>query len=370
MFLSLRIALVSLCVAGMPRAHAQQPASIPVGIISAELKPVNRAAEFVGRVDAIERVDIRARVTGFLEKVAFKEGEVVQEGDTLYQIEPDSFEAAVQQARGALLQAQAQYANASAQRARTEELVRTDAAARATLDQRVAAEKTAQGDVITADANLKSAIINLGYTKIISPITGEAGRSKVTKGNVVGPDAGVLVTVVSRDPMYVTFPVSQREFLAIGQRGASRKDVGEALTVRLRFSDNSLYQEPGKINFIDVAVNRETDTVVVRATVPNPKGSLIDGQLVRVAVEADKPQEQIVIPQAAVILDQQGPYVFAVDGGKAVVKRIKLGSEADGNFVVSDGLKPGDQIIVQGMETLRPGASVTASPASAPSTRG
>jgi membrane fusion protein (multidrug efflux system) len=331
---------------------------------------VNRSAEFVGRVEAIERVDVRARVTGFLQQVDFKEGDIVKEGDTLFQIEPDSFDAAVQQARGALLQAQAQFANASAQRARTEELVKTDTAARATLDQRVAAEKTAQGDVITADANLKTAIINLGYTKIVSPITGEAGRSKLTKGNVVGPDAGVLVTVVSRDPMYVTFPVSQREFLAIEQRGGNRREAGAALTVRLRFSDNSTYAETGRINFVDVAVNRATDTVLVRATVPNPKGSLIDGQLVRVAVEADTPQEQIVIPQAAVILDQQGPYVFAVESGKAAVKRIKLGVETGASFVVTDGLKPGDQVVVQGMETLRPGTAVTASPASVPSGRG
>ena len=214
----------------------QPPTAIPVGVVAAELQPVNRSAEFVGRVEAIERVDVRARVTGFLQQVDFKEGDIVKEGDTLFQIEPDSFDAAVQQARGALLQAQAQFANASAQRARTEELVKTDTAARATLDQRVAAEKTAQGDVITADANLKTAIINLGYTKIVSPITGEAGRSKLTKGNVVSPDAGVLVTVVSRDPMYVTFPVSQREFLAIEQRGGNRREAGAALTVRLRFS--------------------------------------------------------------------------------------------------------------------------------------
>src|SRR6185437_8339159 len=133
----------------------------------------------------------------------------------LYTIERDSFEAAVQQARGALLEAQGNFVNASAQRARTEELARTDAASKAQLDQRKAAEQSAQGQVVIADANLKTAMVNLGYTQIVAPITGEIGRTKVTQGNVVSPDTGPLTTIVSRDPIYATFPVSQREFLKL-----------------------------------------------------------------------------------------------------------------------------------------------------------
>ena len=180
--------------------------------MAAELRPITKAADFVGRVEAMERVDIRARVTGFLQEVLFKEGGLVKEGDVLYRIEPDTFQAAVQQGQGALLQAQGKLANATAQLARTQELVKTDAATRALLDVRTAEQKTAQGDMITADANLKTANVNLGYTDIVAPISGEVGRSKLTKGNVVGPDSGVLTTLVSRDPMYVTFPVSQRVF--------------------------------------------------------------------------------------------------------------------------------------------------------------
>jgi membrane fusion protein (multidrug efflux system) len=143
--------------------------------------------------------------------VLFKEGDRVKEGDILYKIEPDTFQAAVTQARGALLEAQAKYANATAQRARTEELLKTNTAAQATLDQNIAAEKTAQGQVIIASSDLKTAEINLGYTEIEAPISGEIGRSRLTKGNVVGPDSGPLTEIVSRDPMYVTIPVSQRE---------------------------------------------------------------------------------------------------------------------------------------------------------------
>src|SRR3954447_9219186 len=164
------IAAVLCPLAILSSARAQQPASVPVETILAERQPVTRAADFVGRVEAIERVEVRARVTGFLQKVAFKEGDLVKQGQVLYEIEPDSFQAAVLQARGALFQAQAKFANASVQRARAEELVKTSATSRAELDRQVAAEKAAQGDVITADANLKTATINLDYTKITSPI--------------------------------------------------------------------------------------------------------------------------------------------------------------------------------------------------------
>jgi membrane fusion protein (multidrug efflux system) len=306
-------------------------------------------------------VDIHARVIGFLKQVMFKEGELVKQDEPLYQIEPDSFQAAEQQARGALFQAQAKYANATAQRARTEELVTTHAAPRAQLDQQVALEKSAQGEVVVADANLRAASINLGYTSITAPITGEIGRTKVTVGNVVGPDTGALTTIVSRDPMYVVFPVSQREFLKV--QNEKRQQRGGALSVRLRFSDGSLYDESGQINFVDVTVDRATDTVTVRATMPNPHGDLIDGQLVRVAVATDKPEEKVLVPQAALIVDQQGTYVFLVVDNKAVVQRVRLGGEQGSAAIVDDGLKGGEQVVVQGMETLRPGAAVIASPA-------
>jgi membrane fusion protein, multidrug efflux system len=314
-------------------------------------------------------VEVRARVTGFLEAVLFKEGDAIKEGDVLYRIERDSFQAAVQQAQGALLQAQAKLANAAAQLARTQELVKTEAASRALLDVRVADQKGAQGEVVTADANLKTADVNLGYTEITAPITGEVGRTNVTKGNVVGPDSGPLTVVVSRDPMYVTFPVSQRIFLDV-QAQQARKAKGGTLAVRIRFSNGTVYDQTGRINFVDVQVDRATDTVLVRATFPNPNETLIDGQLVRVSVEADQPQEKVLVPQSALIVDQQGPYVFLVIDGKATVRRVKLGGESGPYAIVDDGLKGGEQVVVQGMESLRPGSAVLASPAPAPQSQG
>ncbi len=344
---------------------AQQPAAIPVGTVAAALRPITQATEFVGRVEAINRVEIRARVTGYLEDVLFKDGAYVKEGDVLYRIEPDTFQAAVQQAQGDLLKAQGTLANATAQLARTQELVKTDAASRALLDVRTAEQKSAQGAVIIADANLKTANVNLGYTEITAPISGEIGRTAVTKGNVVSPDSGPLTVIVSRDPMYVAFPVSQRIFLDIEAEETRRgKGEAQALKVGIRFSNGSPYDQTGRIDFINVQVDRATDTVLVRAVISNPDGRLIDGQLVRVSVEGDKPQEKVLVPQSALIADQQGPYVFVVEDGKAAIRRVKLGGDSGTDAIIDDGLKGGEQVIVQGMGSLRVGSPVIASPAS------
>jgi membrane fusion protein (multidrug efflux system) len=359
-----------LClIAAAPTGSAQQATALPVGTVAAEVKPITKATEFVGRVEAPEKVEIRARITGFLQAILFKEGDVIKAGDVLYRIEPETFQAAVQQAQGALLQAQGNLANATVQLSRTQELVKTDTASRALLDERTAAQKSAQGATIIADGNLKTANVNLSYTEMTAPITGEIGRSKLTVGNVVSPDSGSLTEIVSKDPMYVTFPVSQRDFLQV-QRQATNQQLQQALTVRIGFSDGSSYDQPGQINFIDVTVDKSTDTVLVRATIPNPRGFLIDGQLVRVSVATDKPEEKVLVPQSALIVDQQGVYVFLVEDGKAVVRRVKPGGQSGPFAIIDDGLKGGEQVVVQGMESLRPGAAVLASPAPPPLTGG
>jgi membrane fusion protein (multidrug efflux system) len=345
--------------------HAQPAANqpTPVGTVLAQKREVTQATTFVGRVQAKERVDVKARVTGYLEEVLFKEGDLVAEGAPLYRIEAGPFEAAVQQAEGDVLRAEGQLTNATLQRQRSDELVRTQAQAVAVRDERIAAEKTAQGNLASSQATLKNAKINLGYTQITSPIAGRVGRTLVTKGNVVGPESGPLTTIVSVDPMYVLFPVSQREFLDLQKKGEQATAAG--LLVRLRYPDGTLYDQPGRINFIDVTVNQGTDTVLVRATVPNPKGTLIDGQLLQVSVEQEKPVERVLVPQAALIADQEGVYVFIVEDGKAVIRRVKIGGESGTNSIVTEGLKGGEQVIVQGVGSLRPGVAVQASPAAA-----
>lgn len=343
-------------------ALAQQPAptAVPVGTVMAEKRAITQTADFVGRIEAVNRVDIRARVTGYLEDVLFKDGATVAEGAPLFRIERSPFEAAVEQAQGALEKTQGALQNASLQRQRAEDLLKTNAGSVAIRDQRVAEEKGAQGDETTAAANLKTAQINLGYTEIKAPIAGRIGRTKVTKGNVVGPDSGVLAQIVSDNPMYVTFPVSQREFLALKTNRLPAD--GQAPLVSLKFSDGSAYDQKGRVDFVDVSVERATDTVLVRATLPNPDGKLLDGTLVRVGVQAPQSEEKVLVPQSALIADQQGSYVFAVEDGKAVVKRVKVGAEAGSYVAIDQGLSGNEQIVIQGLQNLRPGVPVLASP--------
>ncbi|WP_436092933.1 efflux RND transporter periplasmic adaptor subunit [Bosea sp. LjRoot237] len=345
-------------------AQQPAPAAVPVGTVTAEKRAITQSADFVGRIEAVNRVDVRARVTGYLENVLFKDGATVNEGTPLFRIERAPFEAAVEQAQGALERAQGTLQNASLQRQRAEDLLRTNAGSVAVRDQRVAEEKGAQGDETTAAANLKTAQINLGYTEIKAPIAGRIGRTKVTKGNVVGPDSGVLAQIVSDDPMYVTFPVSQREFLALKTNRLPAD--GAAPLVSLKFSDGSTYDQKGRVDFVDVSVERSTDTVLVRATLPNAAGKLLDGTLVRVAVAADQSEEKVLVPQSALIADQQGAYVFAVEDGKAVAKRVKVGAEAGAYVVIDQGLAGNEQIIIQGLQNLRPGVPVLASPVTPP----
>ena len=354
-------AMTLMCALAAP-AYSQQGASttVPVATVIAEKQPISKGLDFVGRIEAINRVDIRARVKGYLEAVLFKEGDLVKEGAPLYRIEKDLFQAAVEQAQGTLQTSKAQYELAQKERKRQEDLFAKNVSAGKALDEAVANEGSTKGAILTNEANLQTAQINLGYTDIVAPITGKIGRTSLTKGNVVGPDSGVLTQIVSQNPMYVTFPVSQREFLE-AERGGGHPDV-KKIKVHIRFSDGSVYDQAGEINFVDVSVDRTTDTVTVRATIPNPNGRLIDGQLVRVALDVGSPEEKVVIPQAALIADQQGAYVFVVEDGKAVIKRVTPGGESGTNVVIDSGLSGGEQVIVEGLQAIRPGSAVRASP--------
>jgi membrane fusion protein, multidrug efflux system len=341
-------------------AQQQQPMAVPVGVVRAERKPTARTIDFVGRVEAISRVEIRARITGFLEEVLFKEGDVIKEGTPLYRIEKGLFQAQVEQAEGALERSKAAKILSAVQLARAEELAEKQAGSLAARDQARAQDQQARGAVMTDEANLTTARINVGYTDIVSPITGKVGRTSLTKGNVVSPTSGPLTVIVSQDPMYVSFPVSQREFLRVQATG--RQVEISSIKARVHFADGTAYQYEGGIKFVDVQVDRSTDTILVRATFPNPEGALVDGQFVRVRVESDRPEEKVVIPQAALIADQEGVYVFAADEGKAVMKRIKPGNESGTGVVVEEGLTGGELVVVDGLSLIRPGIAVRAKP--------
>ncbi|WP_294539864.1 efflux RND transporter periplasmic adaptor subunit [uncultured Rhodoblastus sp.] len=348
-----------------PATQQQAQPAFPVGIVLAKRAPIAKTAEFVGRVEAIERVEIRARVTGFLESVNFREGEDVKQGAPLYSIEKDQFKAAVEQARGALERDKAAKTLAEIDLKRAQELMNKGSGTVVARDKARAADEQSQGSLTADLANLETAQINLRYTDIIAPIAGKVGKTNVTKGNVVGPDSGVLTTIVSQDPMRVAFPVSQREFLRAKSGAAKSGENGgkrETVKVQLRFSDGQAYDQSGTVDFIDVTVDRKTDTVLVRATFPNPDEILVDGQLVRVNLESDRPEEKVIVPQASIIADQEGVYVFIVEDGKAAVRRVTVGAEIGAGVVIEQGLSGGEQVIVQGLQGVRPGVAVRANP--------
>jgi membrane fusion protein, multidrug efflux system len=346
---------------GSSRPAAQQPAPTVV-VVPASRQPVTQAAEFVGRVEALEKVEIRARVTGFLRDRHFQEGQVVQERDLLFTIEREPFEADVAAKQAKVESAQAELANATYQVERGRELIRTNTIPRATLDQRVAEQGVAAAAVSGARADLGLARINLGYTEILSPIAGRVGRAVITRGNVVGPEAGVLTVVVRQDPMRVTFPVSQRQLLDL--RRQYEGQGMEAVRVRVRLPDGSQYPEFGRVNFIDVRTDRTADTALVQAEIANPGNILSDGQFVGIQVEGKEQQQAVVIPQSAVQIDQAGPFVLVVgEGNKIEQRRVRLSRGPAGQSVVDSGLEPGTLVVTEGAQRARPGAVVTPRPA-------
>ena len=353
----------ALAMATMPMAATAQQGqatSVPVDTVRVEKRDIPKTIEFVGRVDAVNRVEVRARVTGYLEDVLFKEGDLISAGGPLYRIERDQYEAAVEQAQGVLEGAKGAKALTEIQLQRAQDLLDKQSGTAVARDQARAADQQASGTVMQAEAALRNAKLNLGYTEIASQITGKISRTNITKGNVVGPDSGALTTIVSQDPMYVTFPVSQRDLLRARQSPIDLADV----KITLRFADGSTYDQIGHVNFVDVTVDRATDTVLSRATMPNPKGQLIDGLFVQVAAEIGAPEQMIAIPQAALLADQQGVYVFVVEDGKAVARRVRPAVESGTNVVIAQGLSGGELVVVQGQQGLQPGMPVRATPVS------
>jgi membrane fusion protein, multidrug efflux system len=339
-------------------AAAPPPAVTVLAVQPSEITP---SMGFNGRVVAVDEVQLRARVTGFLEQRLFGEGADVAAGDLLFVLEKDPYQAVVAQRQAELASAQASKANTAAQLQRGEELVKNDNIPKSEVDIRRADDEMAAAAIQEAQAALEQALINLSYTDIHAPVAGRISRAAVSVGNLVGPDSGVLAIIVSQDPIYVTFPVTQRRLLEY-RRG--RVDTGGAPVVRVTLPDGTLYEHPGKIDFLDVQGDPGTDTVTVRAEFPNPEGILVDGQFVGVRVERGEPERVLAVPQAALQVDQAGPYVLVVGGDdKVEARRIRLGDEQGAQVVVESGLNEGERIIIEGIQKVRPGMAVTASEA-------
>ena len=353
-------ASLALASCGEAEERAGPPPPPPaVSVIAVQKKDVTPATGFVGRIVATDKVELRARVQGFLQKRLFTEGQDVRAGDLLFVIEPEPFQAAVTQAEADLASAQADAQNARVQLDRAEELMKKHDIPAATRDDRAAAAAMANARVQERKAGLEVARINLTYTEIHAPIAGRIGLAKYSVGNLVGPDAGPIAVILSQDPTYVTFPVSQREMLEAHRRMAAAGTDASSLVVRLKLPDGSDYAHPGKVNFLDVQVDQGTDTATVRAEFPNPERILVDGGFVNVTVERGTPTPSLVIPQSALQIDQAGPFALVVNNEKKVeVRRLTLGRAAGAEMTVEKGLNEGDLVIVEGIQKVRPGSVV------------
>lgn len=356
------LALVLLASSGHSRqTGAQTPPPPSVGVRPAEVRGVARSYEFVGRIGAINTVQLRARVEGFLDKILFKEGQDVTAGDLLYQIETAPYQAQADQAKANLAAAQAQALNAELQYNRSFQLAQKQNAPQAKADQDKAAMDSARAQVMQTQAALALAEVNLGYTSIRAPIDGRVGRTAYTQGNLVNAAIGVLATIVSQDPIYAVFPVSQRQLQEIRESRQQEDGRQIKITIVVKLSTGKEYAHPGVWNFTDIQVNQQTDTLIMRATLPNPERLLVDGEFVTVVVRERKDQPRLVVPQAALQLDQAGTYVLIVNPERKVEsRRVTVGPAQDADIVVESGLKEGEQVIVDGIQKVRVGQEVTA----------
>ena len=370
--------VAAILVAAAPAgAWAQMgPGGPPaVGVVKAALTPIYQSSEYIGRVQAISKITIRARVTGLLEERDFKEGDEVKKGQKLFVIEQPPYEAAVLQAQGQVVQAEAALRNARQNLTRSQTLLNTPAGQRSTVDSDVASAGQGQGSLLVAEAQLQTAQINLGYTTILSPIDGRIGIA-TDPGNVVAFTDAALATVVSEDPEYVLFPVSEVEAASLKAQQVGHGGLA-AMTVKLRLPDGKMYDKAGTIDFSDISINSSTDTLNLRAVVPNPPranttalGSdrtLVDGGFVTVILQSKNAEQQVTVPRAAVLADQQGNYVFVLDAdNKAERRNITLGNSSALLAVVTTGLKAGETVVADGVQRVKPGAPVKPVPYTPP----
>ncbi len=350
-----------------PPATGSQAITPSVEVVAASLQPVEQEVTFVGRVAAVDKVELRARVEGFLKERRYTEGDEVAAGEVLFVIEPDQYEAIVAQRQADLSKALAEVENTQAQYARGEELLRQKNMSAAEVDKLRAAHRVAEASVEQAKAALAAAQLDLDYTQIKAPVAGRIGRASLTVGNLVGPTSGVLATLVSQDPAYVLFPISQREFLEEKRRVAAEGSDPHAIIARAKLPDGTRYDQLGRLDYVDVTTDPGTDTLLVRAVFPNPDGLLVDGQYLGVMLAEEQPKDALVIPQGALQIDQQGTSVLVLDSENRVqTRRIQTGTIQGANVIVHGGLKAGELVVTQGLQKVRPGQVVTATPADLP----
>ncbi|OWV97359.1 hemolysin secretion protein D [Rhizobium sp. R72] len=333
-----------------------------VGIASVQIEDVSPKHEFVGRVEALNAVDIRSRIEGFLDRRLFEEGQIVKKDQELFLVDKRSLEISLQDANASLASAQATLADARRRLERNQSLS-SQTVSRATLEESQAAVETAQANVLSAQAHVGQAELNLSYTRITSPIAGRIGAAGLSVGSFISGSSSTLARVVEMDPIRVVFSVSDRSILELrtAAGGASKDDLAKKYEPGLRLSNGQQYRETGKIEFFGNEIDETTGTLAIRALFNNPENLLIPGQFVTVIISEAERKMRPVVPLGAVQQDREGKFVLLVDQEKRVaLRRIKVSQQVDENWVVDDGLKGGENLIVEGLQNISEGVIVNA----------
>jgi len=350
--------------AGADKAAPAVPPPAQVGVVTVAARPIGLVTELPGRLEASRVAQVRARVAGIVLKRLFTEGSEVKAGQPLFQIDSAAYQATVASAQASLARAQANVTQATAQAERYKPLLEANAISKQDYVNAVAAQKQAEADVALAKANLQSGQINLGYASVVAPISGRIGRALVTEGALVGQgEATPLALVQQINPMYVNFTQSTTEVLQLRRAVASgkfkRAGGGDSASVRILLEDGSEYGQPGRLLFSDLTVDPTSGQITLRAEVANPTGLLLPGMYVRVRLEQVETPSGIVVPQQAVQRGTTGDSVMVVGAdGKVATRPVKIGTAVQGQWVVLEGLQPGEMVMVDGFQKLRPGVPV------------
>jgi RND family efflux transporter MFP subunit len=326
--------------------------------------------DFTGRTAAVDSVQVQARVTGYLDKIYFNEGEEVKEGVVLYEIDPRPYRAALDQAKAKVGQDEAQLAYDESEYQRNLRLVRTGAVSRSELDKSAAARGVDVANVAADKAAVVARRLDVEYTRVIAPVTGLVSRLLVTRGNLIVANQTTLTTIVSQDPMWVYFDVDEptalavRELIRQGKFGPAREARAMKIPVRLQLTNEKGFPHQATVDFVNNQIDQATATLLVRAVFRNPKPAngprvFAPNMFVRVRVPTSPPYRALLVNPEAVGTDQDLKYLYVVDGDNKVVRRaVKLGSIQDGLQVVAEGLKPGERVIVKGLQRVQPGVKV------------
>ncbi|HET6805388.1 MAG TPA: efflux RND transporter periplasmic adaptor subunit [Frateuria sp.] len=367
--LALCLGMLALAACG-GKDQPQGPQQMPppqVGVITLKAQTVPLTRDLVGRLSAFRSADVRARVPGVLLKRTYEEGTDVRKGQLLFQIDPAPLKATLGAAQASLAQAQASYTNAKVNASRARELAPKGYVSKADLDNALATERSAAAAVQQARASVQSAQINLGYADVRSPIDGRAGQQQVTEGALVGQAEATLLTTVDQiDPLYVNFTMSVAELEQLRQaqgQGSVSLAGNDSAQVRVALPDGSTYGEPGTLDFSSTTVDPATGAVKLRARIPNPAHALLPGMYVTLEASLGQRHNVFLVPQAAVLRDTTGAYVYTLGAGNKVVRNgVTASAMQGGDWVVTNGLKAGETVVVSGVQNVKEGAPANPSP--------